>query len=162
MKKTKSSYGFTLIELVVVLSVIAILGTGTLTTARGLQRRTLDNTSRTLQADMRRAQRMALIEGRRWQVRFYECNTRYSILSPPGARPDRIYTVDLPSGVRFDVLGSRAVEYLPRGSLGGAGGVEGGTGFTMVLTSGPFEQEITVLPVSGRVRVFEVERRGGR
>ena len=148
--------GFTLIELVIVFSIFAIIGTVTLTTVRSIQRRTLDNASRALQADMRRAQRMALIEGTRWRVHFDQRYNRYSI-RPLTHDPDRVYTVYLPSGVVFDFLPRVMVDYLPRGTLGGTGwGV--GTGFTMDLRNGQYVQRLTVLPVTGRVEVFDVQR----
>ena len=149
--------GFTLIELIVVLGIITILGSSFYAATQGIRRRTLNNTSLMLQSDMRRAQRMALIEGRRWRVTFYIQHNRYSIHSVPRRQAEYIYTTDLPRGVVFDILPSVFVDYLPRGTLGGSGPTPG-TGFTMYLRSGRYVQRITVLPVTGRVAVSDIRR----
>ena len=159
MRKRVSKSGITLLELVIVLGIIAILGGTTLTTARGIQRRNLNNASLAFQADIRRAQRMALIEGRRWRVQFDQENHRYLV---DYVRPllntnwDRTWTY-LPAGVTFEFLPRSSVEFLPRGTLGGTPFAVG-TGFTMRLQSGQYIQELTVLPVTGRVRIREIQR----
>ena len=136
---------------------MAIAGTTTLATARGIQRRTLNNASLALQADIRRAQRLSLIEGRRWRVQFDQQNNRYFLHSIPRFEADYIYEVYLPRGVEFAVLGRPFTEFLPRGTVGG-GGFGQGTAFTIRLRNGRFEQDLTIVPSSGRVRVFEIQR----
>ena len=148
--------GFTLIELVVVLSILVIISIVSVVTVRVIERRTLDNASRTLQAEMRRAQRMALIEGTRWRVTFYKQHRRYSI-RPLQCDLGRIYIVYLPSGVEFDYLPRHIVDYLPRGTLASPGWGTG-TGFTMFLRKNQYVQRLTILPVTGRVRVFGIQR----
>lgn len=156
MKKSKISLnGFTLIELVIVIGIIAIAGASTAAASRGIQRRTLQNASLAIQADMRRAQRMALMEGRRWRVQFEERYNRYSI-GPIPRDPNRLYIMYLPRGVYFEYLPRSSVDYLPRGTLGGTG-FGTGTGFTMDLRSGRYMQRMTILPVTGRVTVFDIE-----
>ena len=145
--------GITLLELVVVLGIIAVLSGATIGTARGLQRRTLHNASLALQSDMRHAQRMALIEGRRWRIAFDDVYHRYSVghersVLDTAAQPPWIY---LPSGVEFSYLPRLNSEFLPRGTLSGGG-------FTIYLRNRQYEQRLTILPVTGRVRVWDVER----
>lgn len=148
--------GFTLIELVIVLGLLAALGTVSLVTVRVIERRTLDAASRTLQADMRRAHRMALIEGSRWRVQFYETRRRYTI-RPMHCVSGRIYIVYLPPGVEFDYLPRHIVDFLPRGTLSSPGW-GAGTGFSMDLRKNRYVQRLTVLPVTGRVAVEEIIR----
>ena len=152
-KSRRWQKGLTLIELVIALSIIAILSGAAIGTVRGLQRRSLQNASMAFQADMRHAQRMALTEGRRWRITFDDVYNRYSVghvrsVLDTADRPPWIY---LPAGVRFSHLPQLTSEFLPRGTLSGGG-------FTMYLRSGQYEQRLTVLPVTGRVRIWDIER----
>ena len=143
--------GFTLIELVIVLGVMAILGGTTLVTARGIQRRTLNNTSLAIQADLRRAQRLALIEGRRWRVNFDIENNRYFVHPMPRAFGADVYTVYLPRGVEIIRFAPRSfLEYLPRGTAT--------TGFSVVLRSGRYQQQLTATVSAGRIEIKDIER----
>lgn len=161
MKKSilkSSQAGFTLIELAIVLGIIAILGGTTMATARSLQRRNLNNATLALQADIRLAKQMALIEGRRWRVQFEPGQRRYHIHPDRPSiteAPDVIYTTYLPNGVVFGHLPRASMEFLPRGTIGG-GGHGAGQGFTMRLESGPYMQELRILPVTGRVRFCDI------
>ena len=146
--------GFTLIELVIVLAIMAILSGTTLATARGIQRRTLNNTSLSIQADLRRAQRLALIEGRRWRVNFDIENNRYFMHPMPRNFGDHVYTVYLPRGVEIDHITapqSRTfLEYLPRGTAS--------SGFGIHLRNGPYLQRLTATVSAGRIAIFDIER----
>ena len=156
--KACSRSGFTLIELVIVLGIVAALGITTVTIARGLERRTLNYVTQTLQADIRHAQRMALIEGRRWQVVFNVDGNRYYIRSFPWRDPGNSRSVYLPQGVEFAYLGRHNAEFLPRGTLAGTQ-FAAGAGFSMEMRTRSFRRRITVLPVTGRVELYPIENR---
>jgi len=146
--------GFTLIELIVVIGIIVIVSGTTLITTRGIQRRTLNNTSLALQADMRRVQQLAVIEGRRWRINFDTENHRYFIHSVPRSLAENIYTVYLPKGIEIHYIaapGSRTyLEYLPRGTVS--------SGFRVDLRSGPYVQRLTATVSAGRIAIFDIER----
>ena len=143
--------GFTLIELIVVLGIIAVLGGTVMGTARGMQRRTLQTASLTLQVDLRYAQRMALVEGRRWRVQFDQLNNRYTIRAMSGP-PAETRTVYLPQGVEIYFLNApnARVEYLPRGTISSA--------FSVILRKGPYIQTSTATVGAGRIAVRDIER----
>jgi len=133
-----------------VLGIVAVLGTATLTTARGIQRRTLNNASLALQADLRMAQRMALIEGRRWRTTFDMENNRYFIHPVPRDLAGYIHIVYLPNGVTIDYFTHANLEYLPRGTVS--------SGFRIDLRNGPYIQRLTATVSAGRIAVFDIER----
>jgi len=143
--------GFTLIELVVVLGLIAILSVGGLVSARGMQRREIQNASTAIQADMRQAQRLAVIEGRRYRIRFDQVNHRYFVYPVGEFVYEPIY---LPADVFIHNMNLPIgqIEYLPRGTLGG----HAAHGFTLVLRNQRYEQRLTIIPSSGRVAYEEV------
>jgi len=136
---------------VIVLGIMAVLGGTTLVTARGIQRRTLHNTSLAIQADLRRAQRLALIEGRRWRVNFDIENNRYFIHPLPRSFGDHAYIVYLPRGVEIEGFAPRSfLEYLPRGTPT--------SGFSLVLRSGSYQQQLTATVSGGRIAIWDIER----
>ncbi|MCL2398938.1 MAG: type II secretion system GspH family protein [Defluviitaleaceae bacterium] len=148
------SAGFTLIELVIVLGIVAILGSATLITSRSIERRTLTNAALALQADFRHAQRMALIESRRWQVVFSLDYNRYVVRPSPTLqnRASLSYTVYLPHGVRINYINANAntVVYLPRGTIN--------SGFTISLRSNNYQIEMTGTVSGGRIAIREIQR----
>ena len=105
---------------------------------------------------------MALIEGMRWRVQFDQANHLYYVRQWSGVfgDTDHIYEVHLPRGVEFYFLGRHRFDYLPRGTIDG-GAFSEGAGFTIRLRSGRYEQVLTVLPVTGRVKVYDIQRLRG-
>ena len=140
--------GFTLIELVVVISLLAVICGASIATVHNVQRRNLYSAALMIQADMRQAQRLAIMEGRRYVVRFDRLNHSYFVhpVGEPDDTPNK-----LPRGVRIHNMTLRVaqIEYLPRGTLGG----EGANGFTIFLRNGIYALDMTVIPVTGRVDI---------
>jgi len=149
--------GFTLIELVVVVALIAVLGGASLVTADRLQRQHIYNATLMVQADMRQAQRLAVIEGRRYRVRFDQLNHRYFVYPVGEFTYDPIY---LPDHVTIHDLNLpiSQIEYLPRGTLGG----NSSHGFTIILRNRRYQQSLTITPSSGRVAYGDITRILGR
>lgn len=143
--------GFTLIELVIVIALIVILSLAGFASARGAQRREIQNAATMIQADMRQAQRLAVIEGRRYRVRFDQINNRYFVYPVRGFTYEPIY---LPGNVSIHHMNLpiSQIEYLPRGTLGG----HAAHGFTIVLRNRSYEQSLTITPSTGRVAYGEV------
>ena len=141
----KAHRGLTLIELAVVLAVISLITAGAVLSFRLVDRRVLENASLTLQADLRYAQRMAIIEGRNFGLFFHQDSYTISELEP---NKIDIKTVMLPDGVLFQVLMIPRVYFLPRGTIS--------TGFSVTLEKGRFFQEITGLPSSGRIDIKNI------
>ena len=142
----KSTSGISLLELLIVLAIFAIIGSGLVISLRQADRRALNNASLQLQADLRYAQRLAIIEGRRHGIVFEVENNRYRIIA---TAPERtIRTVYLQNGVRLvETSGDRLV-FLPRGTVSG--------GFRINLGIGPYYQRLTATVSGGRIRIFDI------
>ncbi|MCL2016064.1 MAG: type II secretion system GspH family protein [Defluviitaleaceae bacterium] len=140
--------GFTLIELVVVLGILATLSGTILFTANGLQRRNIENAAIALQADLRHAQRMAVIEGRRWHVLLNTVDNSYSV-GPVNDRNSH-YIVHLPNGLELSHTGGADLIFQPRGSFG--------QGRTINLHGSNFFGGVAVVGATGRSRLLEIER----
>ena len=150
-KRYNSRLGFTLIELIIVMGIMAVISTATLATTRSIQRRSLNSAVLSVQAHIREAQRTALVEGRRWRVQFDQVNGLYHVHPVSGfgsQNPEDVVTIHLPQGVGFDFLGNDFAEFTPRGTAAAS--------FTIILRNGPFEQYLTVLVSTGRVRIGEM------
>jgi len=150
--------GFTLVELIIVLGVIAIMWFAASLSTDSLRRYTLNNASLALQADIRYAQQMAVMEGRLWRVDFDSVNNGYTIRRMPNNildTADYRREVILPKGVTIDFNGRQGLflHYTPRGTVYNAG--------TISLRSGSLIQTSTVVPSAGRVRIFEITSYSG-
>jgi prepilin-type N-terminal cleavage/methylation domain-containing protein len=151
-KTLKANRGLTFIELVIVLAVMAVISGSVAFSVRSAERRALDGASRMIQADMRFAQRMAIIDGRTWDISFDRVRHQYT-LNPLG--PEPAMTIDLPNGVRIlntTFAGGDRTSYTPRGTPGRSG--------TITLTKGRYTQDLTVVPSGGRVEIKEIKTIG--
>jgi Tfp pilus assembly protein FimT len=132
--------GVTLLELTVVMAILMIVTGAVLISTRGDTNdyRALHNAALMLQADMRYAQRIALIEGRRVGVHFEPSHNRYSIMNR---------TVYLPNGVELlsTTYTFDEVFYLQRGTASAAG--------TIDLQKGRHTVELTTTLGGGRVEI---------
>jgi type II secretory pathway pseudopilin PulG len=135
----------TLLELTVALAVFAILAGGVMLGFRQIERRALYTASMQLQADMRDAQRRAIIEGREFIIRFDTANNLYRIVSTQPEITER--TVHFTSGVRLDAVGTESLTFHPRGTTAAT---------TILLTQGNRTQRITTTVSGGRVLMYEI------
>jgi prepilin-type N-terminal cleavage/methylation domain-containing protein len=142
----KGTKGVTLLELTVVLAILLIASGGIAMGLRQADARALRNASLRLQADLRYAQRRAIVEGRPFGVAFDRANNSYRIVS---ARPDRtIRTVALHGGVYIEDTSEDRLVFLPRGTPS--------VGFRVILAKGTYTQRITATVSGGRIRVFDI------
>ena len=145
MKRRK---GFTLLELSIVLAVIAIFTGGIFVVFRQSPRSALENASLQLRADMRYAQRRAIIDGQRIDIMLEPAHNRYRVRVVGGSW-EEIRVVYFQDGVRLrgtNISGNN-VEFLPRGTINGAGRI--------YLDNGRYSLYLTTLVSSGRVRISD-------
>jgi prepilin-type N-terminal cleavage/methylation domain-containing protein len=141
--------GLTLIELTIVLAVISIITAGAVSMSFGAaERRLLYSTSLKLQADLRYAQRMAIIEGHDFGLTFFAGG--YEVYTVDEKNPYKMIDdgVLLPEGVSFLHNQPLQVHYLPRGTIS--------DGFTVVLRTKHYMQELTGVPSGGRIKIKEM------
>ena len=146
-----SESGVTLLELIIALSLILIISVGLAPGARSEQR-ALYKASLRLQADLREAQQMAVLEGIDYLVVFSPGNGSYSLRRGALIPPDR--TVKLDNGVIYDDKRVSVTFEEDRMRINRRGVCNGGT---IRLRAGKYTQEVTVVPVSGRVTVKQME-----
>jgi Tfp pilus assembly protein FimT len=144
----KNTRGLTLLELTIATAVLMVAIGAVIIGTRGTANdyNNLRTAALTLQADMRYAQRRAVMEGRRVGVHFEPAFNRYHIVT---LNPVVIHrTVYLQNGVnllRVNYPNNR-IMYLPRGT-----GIPG----TITLTNGEYWQTITTTLSGGQVRIHD-------
>ena len=128
------------------LAIFAAVGAVLVMNLRQADHRALNNASLQLQADLRYAQRLAIIEGRRHGIVFDVENNRYRIISTAPERDIRV--VYLQNGVRLVETSDDRLMFLPRGTSSG--------GFRINLGIGSYYQRLTATVSGGRIRVFDI------
>jgi len=146
-QNTKRRGGFTLLELVIALAVATIISGGVFMTFRQTPQRVLRSAALQMQADIRYAQRRAMIEGRRIQVSFYPTGRMYRIRFYDTL--EELRRVYLQDGISLltHYLPSNRMTYLPRGTVSDAGSI--------TLSMDGFTQRLTITPASGRVILLD-------
>ena len=142
----KQNRGFTIIELLVALALVTIVSSGIFMVFRQTPQQVTLNAALQLQADLRYAQRRAIIEGRRVAVEFDIAAQMYRIVIVNTS--EEIRRVYLHNSIRIshNIRGYR-IEYLPRGTVSGTGSS------TISLTIGLHTEQLTITPATGRVAI---------
>jgi type II secretory pathway pseudopilin PulG len=142
--------GITIIELIIALTLVMILSSAVFISLRQTQRRTLENATLQVQADLRYAQRRATMEGRTFGITFTSRNS-YRIFFADPVRRDVSADIFLPSGASFDFNLPQSITFTPRGTAGNT--------FTIrIRTGSQLLQRITVTVGGARVYAHPVER----
>ncbi|MCL1878348.1 MAG: GspH/FimT family pseudopilin [Defluviitaleaceae bacterium] len=144
----KSRAGITLLELTIVLAVFAIVAGAVLVgvNTRASDYRALQNAAVRLQADLRYAQRRAVMEGQRIGIHFDTVNNRYNIIL--SETREIIRTVYMDVNLFSVNYPSNTISFLPRGTA-----IPG----TIALRSGNLHLPITTTLSGGQVRIHNIE-----
>ena len=142
--------GFTLLELIITLAVIVIVTGGVFLAVRQQDRHALNHAAYQMQADMRYAQRRALISGQQVEVRIYRDSNMYRLRYNCSVNGEtEIRRVNLQNGVRIIATGREYFHYYPRGTVAAS--------FTFTLENGRYRRDLTIIPSSGRVDVKDIQ-----
>lgn len=145
-KPKKAQNGFTLLELIITLAVIIVVSGSVFLAFRQPDRRVLENASLQLQADLRYAQRRALIGGRQYGVLFEPAHNRYRVMA--FFPEEEIRAVYFSDGVRLRFSTEPVLRFHTRGTSTG--------GFRIRLSNGRYWQELTSTVSGGRIEIFAI------
>lgn len=154
MKYIKSTKGFTLIEVIIVLSLITIFSAIAVPSFAQNERRELRQAASIIKHDIRYAQRMSLITAREYQVWIEEQYNRYIVSIPILGGSEIVREVSMPPSVEIyqvTMYSIPRVEFTPRGTTGDAG--------TIRLRTARYNTYLTVNVGSGRVRIGHITPR---
>ena len=146
VEPSKSKRGFTLLELTITLAIMAIVSGGVFLAFRQPDRRNLENASLQLQADLRYAQRRALIGGQPISVLFEPAHGRYRVVA--AYSEEEIRAVYFRDGVRLRYSTRGELTFHTRGTPTG--------GFRIRLSNGRYWQELTSTVSGGRIEIFAI------
>ena len=149
IKYGRPDRGFTLIEIVAVLAVMALLAAVTWPRVAALSGWKLETAAENLAGDLRLIRQEAITSGKACKISFFVENDNYQV-----KLADRSYLVFLPEGVSFEGTTTfqgnpRFVHYTFLGRPSGGG--------TAILKSDRGEKRyIIVKPVTGRIRISKI------
>ena len=141
--------GFTIIELLIALLLGSILGTMGISAYKGTERIELMTTANNIQSLIRVAQARAYGQGNTHTVGF---------------DPTLGECLHINNSKIIDSVVVKGKTYIkktnfPKGNLYFRGKLSPSQGGTIVLNSKSYEVEITVLPVTGRVKIYPITRK---
>lgn len=141
--------GFTIIELLIVFLIGSILGGMGLSAYKGAERMELLTTANNIQSLIRGAQVRAYGQGNTHIVAFYSTLGECIHINDSKA----INKVVMPGKTHMKKTN------FPNGNLYFRGKLSPSQGGTIILSSKSYEVKITVLPVTGRVKVYPTTRK---
>jgi prepilin-type N-terminal cleavage/methylation domain-containing protein len=142
----KPNSGVTLLELAIAMAIVVVFSGGLFLALRRTDNRALNNASLQLQADMRYAQRRAVIEGRRYDMVFDRINHGYRIRT---AGQPAVRNVRLANNIRIEHTSADQLTFTPRGTPT--------AGFSVTLLHGNQRKLITATVSGGRIHIFDIE-----
>lgn len=144
--------GITLIEIVFVLLIFSIISLLILPKIHLVERYQLKSQAQTLAADLRNAQKLAISKNSSYYFTMMINDNGYNIRKDSMSLgiEKRVY---LPKNIKFGEGSKDTIKYTPKGTLGGANGPPAGT---IILTSKNYEVKITVIPATGKVKVYDL------
>lgn len=145
--------GATLIELIIMLSLAAVIAGVASLSLMSVEKRKLQNAALELQSALRHAQRLSMAENVSYQVSFNLANRSCKIINV-SVRPEKtIHTVTLDPSVTIysaDMSGGRYVTFTPKGTTSSAG--------TIKLRTTNYSLNMTVNIGAGKVTVKDIEK----
>ncbi len=141
----KMRSGFTMAELVIILAVFGMIGSITLISFSDVSKRRLEAQTSKIASDIRQTARKAVIEGKKYRITFDPTGNRYTLkLINEMGTLNIIKTYPLPKGHSF-TINTLNIDYSPRGTVS--------TGATLTMENDKYMQEVTIVPVTGRVNI---------
>jgi len=144
----KSRSGFTLLELLIALALVMTVSGGVFLAVRQASYRALTQAAVQLQADIRYAQRRAVIDGEVIEVLFEPAHNRYRLRVAYGFR--EIRRVYFQNGIELEYasdINNRQLHFHPRGTAS--------SGFRVRLTNGWYSRDLTATVSGGRIEIYD-------
>lgn len=142
--------GFTVIELIIVISIISILGCILVPSFHLLEKATLKKAAIELRMNILYTQRRAIKDNKRYWLRFYNLQNVYTISSSAFSPPHK--KIQLSSDIKMEEIvfsTPKEIKYTIKGTTGSGG--------HLYLKSKNHRVKLTVMPGTGRVKIYEIE-----
>lgn len=146
--------GFTLIELLTTLLIISIISIMILPSLHIIEKNKLKLQTQILVDDLYYTQRLALNEKVDIYFKLLKSNNSYIIRKAGSTKSSK--SVKLLDGINFTVESRNNIKYTPKGTAGNPNDGVAGSGGTIILVSNNYRSKITVSPVTGRVRMYNI------
>lgn len=146
--------GFSVIEVLIVMLIISITSTLILPNLHIIERNKLKSQAQMLVDDLQYTQRLALNEKSNIYFKLLKSQKSYIIRKAGSAK--NIKSVRLLDNINFSVESRNNIKYTPKGTAGNANDGVSGSGGTITLKSDNYKIKITVSPVTGKVRMYDI------
>ncbi|NLM12259.1 MAG: prepilin-type N-terminal cleavage/methylation domain-containing protein [Epulopiscium sp.] len=147
----KKENGFTLIELIIVVSMISLMSCIIVPSFHLLERVALKQAAQELKMNIQYTQKRAIQDNKRHWLRFYDSQNLYIISSNVFDSP--LKKIQLSPDIKMKEIvfsTSKEIKFTEKGTTGSGG--------HLYLQSKNFKVKLTVMPGTGRVKIFEIQR----
>lgn len=146
--------GFTLIETLAALLIISVISVMVLPNLHIIEKTNLKLQTQMLVDDLCYTQRLALNEKTSIYFKLLKSNNSYIIRKLGSTK--NVKNVKLLDGISFTVESRNNIKYTSKGTAGNPNDGTSGSGGTITLVSNNYRSIITVSPVTGRVRMYNI------
>lgn len=143
--------GFTVIELIIVVSLLSFLSCIVIPSFHLAERAALKQAALELKTNIRYTQKRAIQDNKRYWLRFYDSQNLYTISSNVFGSP--LKKIQLSPAIQMkEIVFStpKEIKFTEKGTTGSGG--------HLFLKTKNFKVKITVRPGTGRVRIFDIQR----
>lgn len=149
--------GFTFIEVIIVMLIISILSVLTIPEFRVIERYRLKSQAEMLVKDLRYTQRLAMSQNTNFYFKLLKNDNGY-LIRKGNSLTDKTKIVYMKHNIKFSSNSQNNIKYTSKGIPSNPNDGTIGSGGTIYLVSQNYKIKITVMPITGKVKAYDITK----